>query len=292
VTHASPIDLGRFGVWLGSLALEPWAHERESAREIEALGYGTIWYSESHLTRESMSHGALLLDATTSAVVASGIASIWVRDATSTANAAASLHDAHPDRFMLGLGVSHSPLVAHRGHEYNRPLAAMQAYLDRMDEPGAYGRCEPGRRCIGALGPKMLALAAERTAGAHPYLVTTEQTAWARGILGDGPLLAPEQGFVIETDPASARTSARAFLKTYLRLENYRTSWRRLGFGDEDFGDGGSDRLVDELIPWGNAEQVAGRIAAHFDAGADHVAVQAIGPEPLAQLRALAAVVL
>ena len=292
MTQRAPIDLGRLGVWLGALALQPWAEERESALEIEALGYGTIWYSESHLTRESMSHGALLLDATTSVAVASGIASIWVRDATSTANAAASLHDAHPNRFMLGLGVSHSPLVARRGHDYRRPLAAMRDYLDRMDEPGAYGRCEPERRCIGALGPKMLALAAERTAGAHPYLVTPGQTAWAREILGDGPLLAPEQGFVIDTDATSARASARAFLKTYLRLENYRTSWRRLGFGDEDFADGGSDRLVDELIPWGDAEFVTGRLKQHFEAGADHVAVQAVGPEPLNQLRVLAAVAL
>jgi probable F420-dependent oxidoreductase len=276
-------------VWLGSLALTSWAEEREAARTLEASGFGTLWYSESHLTREAMSHGTLLLGATDTIAVASGIASIWARDAISAANASASLQDAYPDRFLLGLGVSHAPLVAQRGQAYDRPLTAMREYLDAMDASSGFGPVDPRRRILGALGPKMLELARDRACGAHPYLVTPAHTASARALLGDAAL-APEQGFVIERDPDRARTIARDHLRTYLRLENYRTSWRRLGFSDQDFDDGGSDRLVDELIAWGEPEQVAAKINAHFEAGADHVAAQALGPDPLAQLRQLAAV--
>jgi probable F420-dependent oxidoreductase len=236
-----------------------------------------------------MSHGALLLGATDTIAVASGIASIWARDAISAANASASLQDAHPDRFLLGLGVSHAPLVAKRGQAYDRPLSAMREYLDGMDASRGFGPVDPRRRILGALGPKMLELARGRACGAHPYLVTPAHTASARALLGES-LLAPEQGFVIERDPGRARTIARDHLRTYLRLENYRSSWRRLGFGDQDFDDGGSDHLVDELIAWGEPEHVAAKINAHFEAGADHVAAQALGPDPLAQLRELATV--
>lgn len=285
VTTPSSSALGRVGVWLGTLALLPAADERRAVQELERLGYGTAWYSESHLTHEALTHGAVLLCGTEQIGVATGIASIWVRDATATARAAALLDEAFAGRFLLGLGVSHAPLVARRGHAYDRPLSAMRSYLDELDAATA-SRIRV-RRVIGALGPKMLELARDRADGAHPYLVTPAHTARARELLGDGPLLAPEQGFVLEPNARRARAAAREHLRVYLSLDNYRRSWRVLGFTDADFEEGGSDRLVDGLVAWGDEDAIAARVQAHFKAGADHVAVQALGPEPLEQLRRL-----
>jgi probable F420-dependent oxidoreductase len=283
------MNLGRVGVWMGDLALQPAAQERAAARELESLGYGTLWIGESHSNKEAFAHAAMLLGWTERITVATGITSIWVRDATAAANGAAALSEAYPGRFVLGLGVSHRPRVEGRGHAYERPLTAMREYLDAMDaaEYGAAPPPEPTPRVLGALHPKMLALAGERTAGAHPYLVTPKHSATAREILGEGPVLAPEQGFVLATDVDEGRTHARAFLRTYLGADNYQRSWRALGFAEEDWTNGGSDRLVDALIAIGDAETVVARVEAHIAAGADHVALQALGPKPLDDLREL-----
>jgi probable F420-dependent oxidoreductase len=286
------MNLGRVGVWMGDLALQPAAQEREASRELESLGYGTLWIGESHSNKEAFAHAAMLLGWTERVTVATGITSIWVRDATAAANGAAALGEAYPGRFVLGLGVSHRPRVEGRGHTYERPLTAMREYLDAMDaaEYAAAPPPEPTSRVLGALHPKMLELAAERTAGAHPYLVTPEHSATAREILGDRPVLAPEQGFVLAADVDEGRTYARAFLRTYLGADNYQRSWRALGFSGADWADGGSDRLVDALIAIGDAQAVVVRVEAHLAAGTDHVALQAVGPNPLDDLREVARV--
>jgi probable F420-dependent oxidoreductase len=191
------------------------------------------------------------------------------------------------------MGVSHAPAVRGRGHEYGKPVSTMRAYLDDMDEAtyAPPAPPEPPPVVLAALRPKMLRLAAERTAGAHPYLTTPRHTARARGILGEGPLLAPEQGFVIEPEPERARAIARRHLKYYLELPNYVNAWREEGYEDADFADGGSDRLVDALVAWGDADAVKARIEAHHDAGADHVCIQPVTTElerGLAELAQLA----
>jgi probable F420-dependent oxidoreductase len=285
------MDLGRVGVWLGTLSLAPAAEEREAVQEIERLGYGSVWIGENHSNREIFAHAATLLGWTERIVVATGIASIWARDASAAANGASALAEFHPGRFILCVGVSHAPIVKRRGQTYGRPLGAMREYLDGMDGVRymAPPPPEPAPRLIAALAPKMLRLAAERTDGAHPYLVTPEHTAQARELLGPGKLLAPEQGVVLADDPETGRRLAREnHLAIYLPMENYVNAWRRLGFGEEDFADGGSDRLVDELVAWGDEAAVAARVRSHLDAGADHVSVQPIGPDPVGQLRRLA----
>lgn len=288
------MDIGRVGVWTMQLDFQPATRAREAAAEIEALGYGALWIPEA-LGREAFTNAALLLGATRRIVVATGIANIWARDAMAMAAAEKTLAEAYPGRFLLGMGVSHAPLVEGlRGHRYRRPLAAMCAYLDAMDAapfiavpPGV-----PATRVLGALHPKMLALAAARTAGAHPYFVPPEHTAAARQILGPRALLAPEQAVVLETDPARAREIARAHLATYLPLPNYARNLARLGFGEDDLAAGGSDRLVDAIVAWGGVDAIGARVRAHHDAGADHVCVQVLPAEPralpLAEWRELA----
>lgn len=281
------MNLGRVGVWLGSLGLLAAGQERAAVQELERLGFGTLWIGESHANREAFSHAALLLEWTQQLTVATGIASIWARDAVAAANGAAALAEAHPGRFVLGLGVSHAPSVARRGHRYVRPLSAMRGYLDAMDA-AEYRAPPPPRRApvvLAALAPPMLALAAERADGAHPYLVTPEHTRAARVIIGEGRVLAPEQGFILRDDPSEARAVAREHLRIYLGAANYQRSWRLLGLTEEDWRDEGSDRLVDALVAWGDEHAVIERLRAHFDGGADHVAVQALGSQPLEQLR-------
>ena len=285
----APVKLGRAGAWLGSIGLLPAAAERDAVRELERLGFGTIWFGESPSNKEALSHAALLLDATESVRVATGIASIWLRSPAAARNGALTLGEAHPGRFALGLGVSHAPLVSLLGREYARPLTAMREYLEAMDgiDYRATPPAVPVPRLLGALAPRMLELARDRADGAHPYLVTVEHTWQAREILGAGPLLAPEQGFVLETDPGRARLVAREHLAYYAGAENYRRSWLRLGFGEDEIG-ALSDRLVDALVAWGGPEAVAARVEEHLAAGADHVALQALGSEPVDQLRRLA----
>ncbi|GAA2329515.1 LLM class F420-dependent oxidoreductase [Streptomyces caniferus] len=291
--HALASRIGRVGVWHGGLGRVPGAVAREAAAEIEQLGYGALWFGESPGT-ESMSLAGLLLAATERITVATGIANIWVRDASAAHAAAQSLAEAYDGRFLLGLGASHAPLVDARGHRYAKPLAAVRAYLDAMDEApydGPVADPPPGR-VLAALGPKMLELARDHAAGAHPYFVTPEHTARAREILGTGPLLAPEQAVLLESDPATARSLAREHhTHLYLQLPNYTGNLRRLGFGDEDFADGGSDRLVDAIVAWGDVDAIRRRVQEHHDAGADHVALQPLAPQRglgLEQLRELA----
>jgi probable F420-dependent oxidoreductase len=216
-------DLGRLGVWWALLGSQDAATERDAAREIERLGYTTLWYGESVRNKDAFAHAAILLSATERINVASGIASIYVRDPAASKSGAYALADAFDGRFALGLGVSHAPAVQGRGHEYGKPVTTMRNYLDAMDEapyaPPAPKQLPPV--LLAALRPKMLRLAAERTAGAHPYLTTPKHTARARATLGEGPLLAPEQGFVIEPEPEQARAIAREHLKYYLELPNY-----------------------------------------------------------------------
>jgi probable F420-dependent oxidoreductase len=234
-------------------------------------------------------------------VIATGIANIWARDPFTMAASQLTLAEAYPERFLLGLGVSHARLVEGiRGHHYQRPFTAMRRYLDKMDEASrAYQAVKPAAtppRVLAALGPRMLALAAERTQGAHPYLVTPEHTAKARVALGPGRWLLPEQAVVLETDPGQARAIARRHISRYLNLPNYTNNWRRLGFTDNDLLGQASDRLVDALVAWVDVEVVTQRVNEHLDAGADHVCVQLFDAEPhgipLRQWRKLAAFML
>jgi probable F420-dependent oxidoreductase len=284
------MDIGRVGVWLGSLSLRAASEECEAARELERLGYGALWFGEGVGTRESFSQAGTLLAWTDRIVVATGISNIYARDPMAMMNGARALADGYPDRFLLGVGVSHAPSVAERGHRYASPIETMRAYLDAMDAAlyRAVAPARPARRVLAALGPRMLELAAERASGAHPYFTPVEHTAFARETLGDGPLLAPEQGFLLNSDPAEARAAARAHMGYYLELDNYRNNLLRLGFSEEDVAGAGSDRLVDAIVAWGDVESVTARVKAHLDAGADHVCVQALGPDPLDELRRVA----
>jgi probable F420-dependent oxidoreductase len=284
------VNLGRVGAWLGTIGMLPAAEERAAVRAIEAAGYDTLWFGENPFNKEALSHAALLLDATERVTVATGIASIWLRSPESAANGAATLAEAHPGRFVLGLGVSHAPTVEVIGRHYAKPLTRMREYLDAMDavQYRAPAPPEPAPRVLAALAPKMLALARDRTQGAHPYLVTPGHTKQARATLGDGPVLAPEQSFVLERDPARARAIARDHLAFYLTLPNYCDNWLRSGFEEADLADGGSDRLVDGLVAWGDEDAVRGRLEEHVAAGADHVALQPLGDDPVGQLTRIA----
>jgi probable F420-dependent oxidoreductase len=288
------MDLGRVGIWSFVLDLQPMKRGREMAAEIEELGYGAIWVPDA-VGRDPLVHATLLLGGTRRIAVGTGIAQIWGRDPMTMNAGWKTVSEAFPGRFVLGLGVSHQPMVEGlRGQTYVRPLTAMREYLDRMDaalylaaEPP-----EPPRRVLAALGPKMLRLAAERADGAHPYNVPPEHTAQAREILGPQKLLAPEQAVLLETDPAEARRIGRKHVATYLDLPNYMNNLRGFGITDDDIADGGSERLVDTLVAWGDADAIRARVQAHLDAGADHVAVQVLKPErtavPLDDWRELA----
>ncbi len=275
------VDLGRVGIWTFALDLQPIARARELAAELEELGYGAIWVPDA-IGRDPLVHAALLLGGTRRITVATGIAQIYGRDAMTMTGGWKTVSDAFPGRFVLGLGVSHQPMVEGlRGQTYGPPLTAMREYLDRMDSAMyvAAEPAEPPRRVLAALGPKMLALAAERADGAHPYNVPPEHTARAREILGPEKLLAPEQAVVLETDPVEARRIARAHMAIYLDLPNYMNNLRRFGIRDDDIADGGSDRLVDTLVAWGDVDAIRSRVRQHLDAGADHVAVQVLKSE-------------
>jgi probable F420-dependent oxidoreductase len=288
------MDLGRVGIWTFVLDMQPIARARELAAEIEVLGYGAIWVPDA-VGRDPVVHAALLLGGTSRIGVGTGIAQIYGRDAMTMIGGWKTVSDAFPGRFVLGLGVSHQPMIEGLRHQtYGPPLTAMREYLDRMD--GAlYVAAEPTvppTRVLAALGPKMLALAAERADGAHPYNVPPEHTARAREILGPEKLLAPEQAVVLETDPDEARRIGREHLAVYLDLPNYMNNLRRFGITDDDLANGGSDRLVDTLVAWGDVDAIRARVQEHLDAGADHVAVQVLAPEraavPLDDWRQLA----
>ncbi|MCU0309334.1 MAG: LLM class F420-dependent oxidoreductase [Acidimicrobiales bacterium] len=278
------MELGRVGIWQYQLDLVPSARSQELAAEVEALGYGAIWIPEA-VGREAFTSATLLLSGTERIVVATGIASIWARDALCANSALQTVTEAFPERFLLGLGVSHQVMVeGMRGHDYTKPYSTMKTYLDQMDAGlfAAVAPSTPARRVLAALGPKMLRLAAERTDGAHPYFVPVEHTAFARETMGEGPLLCVEQAVVLEADPDVARRIARAHMSTYLTLPNYTNNLKRCGFTDADIADGGTDRLVDAIVAWGDEEAVAARVAAHHDAGADHVCIQVLPAESTA----------
>jgi probable F420-dependent oxidoreductase len=289
------VEPGRIGLWTSALDRQPAAVVREAVAEIEGLGYGTLWVGEA-ARREAFANAALLLSASTTLVVATGIANIWVRDPMAMAAGQRTLSEAWGGRFLLGVGVSHDPLVSPRGHRYERPLDAMREYLDAMDRAHYDApalEAAPTARVLAALGPRMLALAAERAEGAHPYLVPPEHTHQARRILGPTALLCPEVAVVLEPEPDRARRIARAHLGTYLALANYRRNLARMGYGEDDFANAGSDRLIDAVVAWGPLEQATGRVQRHLEAGADHVAVQVLTEDrtklPLQEWRALAA---
>lgn len=271
--------LGSHGVFLGRLAQQPAADLRRDVTTLESLGYGTVWIGEA-FGREPFATAAIVLAATERLVVATGIASIWSRDAVAMMNAARTLSEAWPDRFVLGIGVSHPPLVNRRGHAYAGPRAAMAHYLGEMRR-APYEAPPPDAEpsiLLAALGPRMLQLAAARADGAFTYLVPPEHTRGARAVLGTG-VLAVEQAVTMAGSRAEARREADRYVATYLGLENYRDNLLRLGFRPADVSGSGSDALFDALIAWGRDQALGARLSAHAEAGADHVAVQVVAAD-------------
>jgi len=273
------MKLGKLGVW-ASLDGMTAAAALAFAQRVEQRGYTALWTPESR-GRNVLVNAAWLLAGTTRLIVATGIANIYARDAVAMANAQRGLNEQSGNRFLLGLGVSHRPLVSDmRGHSYGRPVPTMRSYLNAMRAAPyqAPPPSQPPTTVLAALGPKMLALSAEITDGAHPYCVTPEHTAEARQILGANKLLCPELMVLLETDPSAARAAARTALSPYIQLENYANNWRRLGFSDEDLAGGGSDRFVDANVAWGDEGAIRARIQLFWDAGADHVSIQSLHP--------------
>ena len=262
------MDLGQIGIWTSFRAFGP-ERAGEAARLVEQLGYGTFWLGGSPHVPDVRP----LLEATSELAVATGILNVWINDPAETAAADAALREEFPGRFLLGIGIGHPEATS----DYRRPLTSMRAFLDGLDaSPAPPPR---GERCLAALRPKMLELSAERTAGAHTYFVPVEHARVARERLGPDGLLAPEVACVIDTDPVRARAVARDYAKLYLGLRNYTQNLLDLGFTEADVAGGGSDRLIDAVIPHGSAEEIADVVRAHLDAGADHVCVQPLGED-------------
>ena len=282
--------LGVVGIWSRELRFGDPAEAVEAAAELEELGYGALWVPGG-AGGQVLDTVATMLGATRAVVVATGILNVWAHEPREVARIHAELDRSHPERFLLGLGISHAPLVdAEQSGRYRRPLETMRAYLDALDAHAPAG-ARPAR-VVAALAPKMTALAGERTLGVHPYMVPVEHTRLVRTMLGDERLVAPELSVVLEADAERGRREARADLALYLTLPNYTNTWRRLGFSDADLRDGGSDRLIDALYAVGSVEQVARRVRAHIQAGADHVCLRvvtnALERLPRAEWRALA----
>jgi probable F420-dependent oxidoreductase len=273
------MEIGRIGVWTSyrPFGLE---HAGEAARLLEELGYSAWWLGASPHVPDVRP----ILEATSSLAAATGILNVWINDPAETAAADAALRAEFAGRFMLGIGIGHREATS----DYRRPLHSMRAFLDGLDAaPDPPPRDE---RCLAALGPKMLDLAAERTAGAHTYFVPVEHTRSARERLGPGKLIATEVACVVDTDATRGRAVAREYATLYLGLRNYTRNLLDFGFAEDDFADGGSDRLLDAIVPQGSAERIAEVVGAHLDAGADHVCVQPLGEEgiPRASWTALA----
>ena len=295
--------LGRIGAWASHFTMASAAEARPAIAEIDRLGYGALWYPEGLGTRESFANGALLLAASERMMIASGITNIWGRDPVSSANAARVLSDGFDDRFLMGLGVSHKRQVDPRGHAYGKPVATMRAYLDAMDDDPFVSPQDENpvkrpavSRVLAALRPPMLELAAERAQGAHTYLVPVEHTRRAREIMGPDALLIVEQKVVLDADPAEAFRRARASIGWYLDTPNYRKNLEWLGYSESELDNGGSDRLVNDLVAYGSEEAILARVQEQLAAGADQVAIQPLGadddPFGLAVLRELAPVLL
>jgi probable F420-dependent oxidoreductase len=282
------VDLTGTGIWAFQLRYGDAAQSRDAVAELEELGYSAVWIPDvGGPLFEAVEN---LLTGSTAMVVATGVLNLWMHDAAEAGRQHARLTSAYGDRFLVGIGVSHSALIDRdEPGRYARPVARTRDYLDALD--AATPTVPVDARVLAALGPRMLGLAAERSRGAHTYLVTPDHTATAREALGPGKLIAAEQGVVLESDPAVARGLARGALAGYLGLPNYANNWRRLGFTDDDIADGGSDRLVDALFAWGDEEAIARRVREHRDAGADHVCLQVVTADastPLEQWRRLA----
>ena len=277
------MELGQIGVWS---SYRPFGIERagEAAKLAEQLGYGAWWVGGSPHVPDIRP----VLEATSTLVAATGILNVWINDPAQTADQDAELRRDFPGRFMLGIGIGHPEATS----DYRRPLTNMRAFLDGLD--AAPDPPPNQERCLAALGPKMLELAAERTAGAHTYFVPVEHTRFAREQLGSGKLIALELACVIDTDPARARAVARDYARLYLGLRNYTQNLLRFGFSEGEIADGGSDRLIDAVIPHGSAEEISAVVRAHLGAGADHVCLQPLGEEgiPRESWTALAKVLL
>ncbi len=278
------------GVWSSALRNGD-AHEiAAAAAELESLGYGALWIPD--VGGDVFGAVENLLAATTAATIATGILNLWMHTAEETAASHASLTAQYGNRFLVGIGISHALLIDSKieAGAYRQPLARTRTFLDALDAAPVPLAVED--RALAALGPKMLELAATRTAGVHPYLVTPEHTQLARQAVGPDGLVATEQGVVLETDPDRARAIARTNLANYFLLPNYTNNWKRLGFTDDEISHGGSDRLIDALVAWGDEATIAARVSEHRDAGASHVCVQVLTESPravpLEQLRILA----
>jgi probable F420-dependent oxidoreductase len=269
------VDLGRIGIWASSGLWEDGGKlsqdGAEAAAELEELGYGTAWLGRAEGNLEL---AEALLDTTSRLVVGTSIVNIWMYDPPLVAASYRRVSDRHGDRLLVGLGVGHAPAVEATGQQYVRPVQTMQSYLDELDagEPGI----PKDARALAALGPRMLQVAAQRSAGALPYLTPPEHTRRAREILGARPLLVAEQKVVLDADPGSARALARRGVARYFKLPNYTSNLKRFGFTDEDLVGGGSDRVIDAIVAWGDLDAIARRIGEHLDAGADQVAIQVL----------------
>jgi len=276
------------GIWSAHLRYGDVDVAAQAAAEIDELGYRAIWIPD--VGGDVLGSVETLLRATARLVVATGILNIWMHDPAEIARQRASWSGAWRDRFLLGLGVSHAPLIDHNDPgRYRKPLSKMIQFLDALD--AAESPVPVDARVLAALRPKMLGLARERAAGIHPYFVPPEHVAQARGVVGPDALIAVEQAVVLDAGPSSARATARRHTATYVNLPNYTNNLRDFGFGDDDFSDGGSDRLVDAIVAWGDVDAIAQRVSAMRAAGADHVCIQVIRPDdelPLADWRELA----
>ena len=284
---STPLNIGRLGIWTWTLDSQPMSRSQEAAAELESLGFRAVWIPEA-VGREPFASAACLLSATKKMVVATGIASMYARTAATMQAGQKTLTEAFPERFLLGIGASHGNMVkALHKQSYDKPYSAMVEYLDTMDA-GMFAAAPPStptHRVLAALGPKMIKLAGERADGAHPYFTTPDHTKVAREILGAGPMLAPEQAVIFETDPTKAREIARKFMGTYTRLPNYANNLLRHGFTQDDIkGANGqpSDKLVDAICAWGSLDVIRQRIKDHLDAGASHVCVQVLRDDLLA----------
>jgi probable F420-dependent oxidoreductase len=271
------MKLSGTGIWNIGLRYGDPVEVSEAVAELEQLGFSAVWIPDAG----GDVFGAVerLLSATEKITVATGVLNLWMHTAEETASAHARLRDHHGDRFLVGIGSSHAPTVNSQLGEgrYGKPLGAMASFLDGLDEAATPLR--PESRVLAALGPRMLDLAGRRSAGAHPYNVTPEHTAVARQALGASKLVLPEQAVVHSGDPTVARGLGRQHLTHYLQLPNYTNNLLRLGFTEADFAHGGSDRLVDALVAWGDDGAIAARIRDHRDAGADHVCVQVLSED-------------
>jgi probable F420-dependent oxidoreductase len=272
------MKMGKTGVWFSTHALDR-KGLAALAQGVEQLNYDVLWYPEA-LGYESLSLAGFMLGETDRLSLASGIANIYARDALTAMAGHNTLNALYGDRFVLGLGVSHVPLVeGRRGHTYGKPLSTMRAYLDAMDAADLAVTAPARNVVLAALGPKMLALAGERTNGALPYNVTPEHTAEAKAILGPDRWLCVEQKICLTTDAARARAVAADPLARYMPMANYRNNWLRLGFTEEDLAGKGSDRFLDAMVAWGDEAAIRARLQAHVDAGATHVCIQPFNPD-------------